>query len=99
MDRRARIASLLSLTISTALVIRVIAIDNPEALVILAPAIAGGTLGLTRPRSRLALLVAALLVFATAVVSLFGLVGFLYVPSIALFVAAAVRRDDERSRT
>lgn len=92
-DRQARIASLLALAISAALVIRVIAIDNPEALVILAPAVAGGTLGLARPRSRVALLIAAALVFATAGVSLIGYVGFLYLPSFVLLVWAALHRE------
>jgi len=97
MYRHAQIAGLLSLALSGALVIRLIAIDNPEALVILAPAVAGGTLALARPRSRVALLIAAVLMFATAVVSLIGYVGFLYVPSIVLLTWAALGRDRQRA--
>lgn len=97
MERRARIASVLALAVGAPLVIRVIAIDNPEALVILAPAIAGGLLGLAMPRSRPALLIAAALVFATAVFLLIGYAGFLYVPSIVLLVWAALHSNQERA--
>lgn len=65
------------------------------ALTVLTPAIAGGMLAWALPRSRVALFAAAALVFASATLLLIGLAGLLYVPSIALFLVAAARRDHQ----
>jgi O-antigen ligase len=89
----------LSLSLTDILIVRVIAIDNAGALVILVPALVGGLLAIWRP-GRVVLFASALLTSLTAVVSLIGGVGYLYVPSIALFVWGAVSssRQDGVSR-
>jgi hypothetical protein len=89
----------LSLSLTDILIVRVIAIDNAGAVVVLVPAFAGGLLAIWRP-GRAVLFASALLTSLTAVVSLIGGVGFLYVPSIVLFVWGAVSstRQDGVSR-
>lgn len=96
--RLARIGAAIALILNAILVIRVIAIGNPEALAILAPAIAGGVLALALPRSRTALIGSAVLVLGTVAFSLIGYWGLLYVPSaIALIAAAAASRSPSRA--
>ena len=78
--------------------VRIVAIDNAEALVILVPAVAGGTIALTRPTSRVALVTAAVLVAATAAVSLTGYWGLLFLPSVVLLGVAAARPQGREVR-
>ncbi len=80
---------MLSLSLTGILIVRVIAIDNAGAIVIVLPAFAGGLLAIWRP-GRAVLIASALLTSLTAVVSLIGGVGLLYVPSIVLFIWGAV---------
>jgi hypothetical protein len=88
-NRLALIGSIVSLSLTAILAVRLIAIDNAPALVILAPALLGAALGL-RVTSRLVLVLAALLTSLTAVVLLIGWIGVLYIPSIVLLVSAAI---------
>jgi hypothetical protein len=84
------VAAVLSLAVSAGLVIRVLAIDKPAVLVILVPAVLGAILALWRSEGRAVVGLACAMTFVTAVVSLIGGVGLLYVPSIALFLVAIV---------
>lgn len=59
---------------------------------ILVPAFAGGLLAIWRP-GRSALIASALLTAVTAVVSLIGGVGLLYIPSIVLFIRGALSSE------
>jgi hypothetical protein len=95
--RLAKVGAWIALTMSIALVIRVIAIDNPEALVIVAPAFVGALLALGWSRTRTVLLTALVLIGGTTTLSLIGWVGLLYVPSMILIGFAAVRTP--RTRT
>jgi hypothetical protein len=83
----------LSLTVSVGLLLRLLLIDNALAFVILVPAVAGASLAssTTRPSAWFA---AAALTSVTALVSLFGFVGLLYVPSIAMYLWSASARED-----
>lgn len=83
----------MALAFSGVLVIRVIAIGKPVALVILAPAIAGGAIGLMWPASRAPAFAATLLILTTAVAGLIGYWGWFYLPSVLLLVAGAARRQ------
>jgi hypothetical protein len=74
----------------TLVLIRLVAIDNIEALIVLAPAALGAILAL-RSTPRSVLWIAALLTLATASVSLIGGVGLLCLPSIVLFAVGAAR--------
>jgi hypothetical protein len=85
----ARVGAWLALVLSSALVVRVIAIDNPEALVIVAPALVGSLLAVRWPDARGALLTAVVLIGVTAVFSLIGWVGLLFLPSLVLLGWAA----------
>ncbi len=98
-ERSAWVGAVMALGVSGILLVRILAIGKPGVVVILMPAIAGGALALRRSSSRIAAGVAAGLVSATAAVLLIGWVGVAYVPSIALFVAAAVRRERVRTVT
>jgi hypothetical protein len=69
---------------------RILLIGKPGVLVILAPALAGAVLALWQSRSRGAIGLACGLTFATALVSLIGGVGLLYLPTMVLFVLALV---------
>jgi hypothetical protein len=88
---RAKLGAWIALALSIALVIRVIAIDNPEALVIVAPAFVGALLALGWSQARAVLLTALVLIGVTTILSLIGWIGLLYVPSIILIGFAAVR--------
>ncbi|HEX9123525.1 MAG TPA: hypothetical protein VF984_09230 [Actinomycetota bacterium] len=88
-DRVVLGAAVLSLVVTAALVVRVVAIDKPAVVVILLPALAGGLLAMWRP-GRAALGASALLTALTAMVTLIGGEGLLYVPSIVLFIWGAV---------
>lgn len=87
-NRLALVAAGLSLALTAALVVRIIAIEKPAVFVILVPALAGGLLALWR-RGRAVLVACALLTGLTALVSLIGGVGLLYVPSIVMFIWGA----------
>jgi hypothetical protein len=94
MSRETKVANVgawIALALSIALVVRVIAIDNPEALVIVAPALVGALLALGWPQMRMVLLTALVLIGVTATFSLIGWIGLLYVPSMILIGLAAVR--------
>jgi hypothetical protein len=85
------IAVAVSGLVSVALLVRIIAIGKPGVTLILVPAIAGLGVGLIA-RRRSALIGALALTSMTAVVSLIGGLGLLYVPSIVLFARAAASR-------
>jgi hypothetical protein len=88
--RHALIGAIASLALTSVLVVRVVAVGDAGAVIILAPALLGSLLALRR-WNRLLLVLAAVLTAATAVILLIGWVGLLYFPSIALFVSAAIR--------
>jgi hypothetical protein len=97
--RAVLIAALWSLALTGILVVRVIAIDKPAVLVILLPAFVGALLALWK-RGRAVLIASASLTALTAVVSLIGGVGLLYLPSIGLFIwgAFSSARQDGRAQ-
>lgn len=95
--RLAKVGAWIALTLSVALVIHVIAIANPEALVIVAPAFVGALLAFGWSRTRAVLLTALVLIGMTTTLSLIGWIGLLYVPSMILIGFAAVRTP--RTRT
>ena len=97
-NRVAVVAATLSLALTGVLVVMVIAIDKPGVLVILFPALAGGLLALWR-RGRAVLIASALLTALTAVVSLIGGVGLLYLPSVVMFIWGAVVSERQGDRT
>jgi hypothetical protein len=88
-NRVAGVAAVLSLALTGVLVARIIAIDKPGVFVILVPALAGALLALWK-RGRAVLLASAMLTSLTAVVSLIGGVGLLYLPTIVMFTWGAV---------
>jgi len=88
-NRVPRVAAILSLALTAALTVRIIAIGKPAVFVILLPALIGALLAIWR-RGRAVLIASAFLTALTAVVSLIGGVGLLFVPSIAMFVWGAV---------
>jgi hypothetical protein len=90
--RVARVAATLSLALTGALTVRIIVIDKPAVVVILLPALAGALLALLYG-GRGVLIVAALLTALTAVVSLIGGVGLLYLPSVVLFLSGALSSE------
>jgi hypothetical protein len=90
-DRSALVAVALSGAVSTALVVRVLAIGKPEVMIILVPAVIGLVMALVA-RGRAMLIGAGAVTSMTALVSLIGGVGLLYVPSIVLFARAAFAR-------
>ncbi len=96
-DRVAFLAAVLSLALTGVLVVRIIAIDKPGVLVILFPALTGALLAIWRT-GRVALIASAILTALTAVVSLIGGVGLLYVPSIVMFIWGAVSSETQRQR-
>jgi hypothetical protein len=77
--------------LSIALVVRVLLIDNAEAILVVAPALIGGLAVVMWPGSRTVLIAAALLIAATAIYSLIGGISLLYVPSLVLIVRGSVR--------
>jgi hypothetical protein len=91
--KTALVAAGISVTVSAALVVRVIAINKPGVVLILAPAIVGSLLALWHPDHRGFLYVAAALNALTAGVSLIGGVGLLYVPSIVLLIWSAIPKS------
>lgn len=86
----AKVAAWIALALSIALVLRVIAIDNAEAIVIVAPALVGALLVLAWSQMPAVLLTALVLIGVTATLSLIGWMGLLYVPSMILIGLAAV---------
>jgi hypothetical protein len=98
-NRVALVAAVLSLALTGVLVVRVIAIGKPGVFVILVPALIGALLAIWRS-GRVALISAAILTALTAMVSLIGGVGLLYVPSILMFVwGAAVSSERQDGET
>lgn len=95
--KEAKVGGWLGLALSSALVVRVVAIDNPEALVIVAPALVGSLVAVIWPGVRGALLTAVVLIGVTAVFSLIGWVGLLFIPSLVLLGSAAVGLSRTRS--
>jgi hypothetical protein len=86
-----KIAGWIAVGVSLVLVARVLLIDNPEAIIIVAPALIGGVAVVAWPSRRSTLLVALVLIGATAVYSLIGWIGFLYLPSLVLIGRGVVR--------
>ena len=87
----AKVGAWIALALSVALVLRVIAIDNAEAIVIVAPSLVGALLVLAWSQLRAVLLMALVLIGVTATLSLIGWIGLLYVPPMMLIGLAAVR--------
>jgi hypothetical protein len=71
-----KIAGWIAIGVSLVLVARVLMIDNPEAIIIVAPALIGGVAVVAWPSRRSSLVVALVLIGATAVYSLIGWIGF-----------------------
>jgi hypothetical protein len=92
------IAGLLSLLLSAVLAIRVLAIDKPGVLLILLPAVVGAGLALWRSDNREVVGLACGLTLVTALLSLIGGIGLLYVPTIALFIGGLVGAAADTSR-
>jgi hypothetical protein len=86
-----KIAGWIAIGVSLVLVARVLMIGNPEAIIIIAPALIGGVAVVAWPGRRSTLVVALVLIGATAVYSLIGWIGFLYLPSLVLVVRGVVR--------
>jgi hypothetical protein len=86
-----KIAGWIAVGVSLLLVARLLLIGNPEAIIIVAPAFIGGVVVVAWPWRRSTLVVALVLIGATAVYSLIGWIGFLYLPSLVLIVRG-VRR-------
>ena len=86
-----KIAGWIAVGVSLALVARVLVIENPEAIIIVAPALIGGVAVVAWPWRRSTLVVAFVLIGATALYSLIGWIGLLYVPSLVLIVRGVVR--------
>jgi hypothetical protein len=81
-----------SLSLTLILAVRVVAIDNSGALIILVPALLGSFLVLRSDRT-VVLGSAALLTALTSLASLFGGVGLLYMPPLVLFIVGAARGE------
>jgi hypothetical protein len=79
------------LVVTAALVVRILVIDKPEVMIILISPIAGALVALWKPWRRWVIAMACVLTAATAVITLIGGVGLLYVPSIALYLWGFVR--------
>jgi hypothetical protein len=86
-----RVGGWIAVGLSLALLARVIVIDNPEAILVVAPALIGGLVVVSWPGSRWSLITGAVLIGATAIYSLIGGVGLLYVPSLVLIVRGILR--------
>jgi hypothetical protein len=86
-----KVAGWIAVGVSLVLIARVLLIDNPEAIIIVAPALIGGVAVVAWPRRRPILVVALVLIAATAGYSLIGWIGFLYLPSLVLIVRGLVR--------
>ena len=84
-------AAVLSLVVTAALVVRIVAIDKPGVMILLIPPTAGAIVALWKPWHRWATVMECVLTAVTAVITLIGGVGLLYVPSIALYLWAFVR--------
>ena len=84
-----RIAGWITVGISLVPVARVLLIDNPEAIII-APALIGRVAVVAWPWKRSTLVVALVLIGATAVYLLIGSIGFLYLSSLVLIVRGVV---------
>ena len=98
-NRVALVGAALSLALTGVLSVRIIAIDKPGVFAILFPALTGALLAIWR-RGRAVLIASAFLTALTAVVSLIGGVGLLYVPSVVMFIWGGVssRKQDGRAQ-
>jgi hypothetical protein len=92
--RTVRLGAGLALVLCAVLVVRVIAIRNPFALLVVAPAIGGGAIALRWPSSWKAAVVSVALIGVTATFGLIGLWGLAFIPSIALLLTGVTRRDE-----
>jgi hypothetical protein len=86
-----KIAGWIAVGVSLVLVARVLMIDNPGAIIIVVPALIGGVAVVAWPWRRSTLVVALFLIGATAIYSLIGWIGFLYLPSLVLIARGVVR--------
>ena len=86
-----KIAGWIAVGVSLVLVARVLLIGDLEAIIIVAPAFIGGVAVVAWPWRRSALVVAVVLIGATAVYSLIGWIGSLYLPSLVLIARGVVR--------
>jgi hypothetical protein len=86
-----KIGGWIAVGVSLALVARVLLIDNPEGIIIVAPALIGGVVVVAWPRRQSTLVIALFLIGATSLYSLIGWVGLLYGPSLVLIVRGVVR--------
>ena len=86
-----KIAGWIAVGVSLVLVARVLLIDNPKAIIIVAPALIGGVAVVAWPSKRSTLVVALVLIGATAIYSLIGWIGLLYLPSLILILRGVVR--------
>jgi hypothetical protein len=86
-----KIAGWIAVGVSVVLIARVLLIDSPEAIIIVAPALIGGVAVVAWPWRRSTLVVALVLIGATTVYSMIGWIGFLYLPSLVLIVQGVVR--------
>jgi hypothetical protein len=86
-----KIAGWIAVGVSLVLVARVLLIDNPEAIIIVVPSLLGGVAVVAWPWLRSTQVVALVLIGATAVYSLIGWIGFLYLPSLVLIARGVVR--------
>jgi hypothetical protein len=86
-----KIAGWIAVGVSLVLVARVLLINNPEAIIIVAPAIIGGVAVVAWPSKRSTLVVALVLIGATAIYSLIGWIGLLYLPSLILILRGVAR--------
>lgn len=99
--RMARVGGGLCLAVSVALFVRILAVDRLEATAVgvLALAALAGLLAVLRPGSVGALMAADVILVIALFPAVFGWVPLLYVPSLALMVAATIRavRDQDRA--
>ena len=86
-----KIAGWIAVGVSVVLIARVLLIDNPEAIIIVAPALIGGVAVVAWPWRRSTLVVALVLIGATHRLFDDRLDGFLYLPSLVLIVQGVVR--------
>jgi hypothetical protein len=86
-----KIAGWIAVGVSLVLVAGVLLINNPEAIIIVAPAIIGGVAVVAWPSKRSTLVVALVLIGATAIYSLIGWIGLLYLPSLILILRGVAR--------
>jgi hypothetical protein len=97
-NRPVIVAAALSFVVTAALVVRVLVIDNPAVMIILIPPIAGALLVCWKPGRGWAITIGCVLTAFTPVISFFGGVGLLYVPS-SRFIWGRDRSNAYRTMT